>query len=158
MSERNLSAGLDLEQIITTSRRNNARHGVTGFLMFDGAYFAQALEGGRAAVTHTYNRIAGDLRHLNMHLISCMDVQERLFPNWDMGLVDGISHESRERFLAHFTVDRVNPNTIPVERLMYFIQTVAAETVAKGRLSSPLGGGDGRASPEANRMLAGGRS
>ncbi len=130
MSQRNQSAALDVKQIIETSRKNNSRVGVTGFLMFDGEYFAQALEGSRTAVTHTYNRIAGDLRHINMHLIACSDVKERLFPNWAMGLLDGIPPEARERFLAHFTIDRVNPNTITIERLLYFLQTLAVETEA----------------------------
>ncbi len=128
-----MSAALDIDQIIKTSRRNNARVGVTGFLMFDGEYFAQALEGTRSAVTHTYNRIAGDLRHVNMHLISCLDVNERLFPDWSMGLLDGIPPDIRDRFLAHFTIERVNPNTITIERLLYFLQTLAAETASQER-------------------------
>lgn len=135
MSERNMSAALDVQQIIMTSRRNNARVGVTGFLMFDGEYFAQALEGSRTYVTHTYNRIIGDSRHQNLHLISCMDVQERLFPNWSMGLLDGIPSETRERFLAQFTIERVNPNKITLERMLFFLQTLAAET-AKGQKAS----------------------
>lgn len=127
MSERNLSAALDVNHIIATSRKNNARVGVTGFLMFDGVYFAQVLEGSRSAVTHTYNRLVGDSRHLNMHLISCSDVKERLFPGWSMGLMDGISPEIRERFLAHFTLERVNPELITLERLLYFLQSLALE-------------------------------
>jgi hypothetical protein len=134
MSERNMSAALDVTQLIDVSRRNNSRLGVTGFLMFDGEYFAQALEGTRSAVTHTYNRIAGDLRHLNLHLISCLDVQERLFPGWAMGLLDGIPPEARERFLGHFTIERVNPNSITIERLLFFLQALAVETAAVERL------------------------
>jgi len=134
MSERNPSSGLDITGLIQTSRENNARVGVTGFLMFDGEYFAQALEGKRSAVTHTYNRIVGDVRHHNLHLISCMDVKERLFPGWSMGLLDGIPREARERFLAHFTIERVNPNSITIERLLYFMQTLAVETEAMERM------------------------
>jgi hypothetical protein len=136
MSERTPSAPLDITQIIETSRRNNSSAGVTGFLMFDGEYFAQALEGTRMAVTHTYNRIVGDGRHQNIHLISCMDVKERLFPGWAMGLLDGIPPETRERFLAHFTIERLHPNTITIERLLYFLQTLAAETAAFDRARS----------------------
>jgi hypothetical protein len=127
MSERNLSAALDINHIIQTSRRNNKRVGVTGFLMFDGVYFAQVLEGSRSAVTHTYNRVAGDLRHYNMHLISCIDVQERLFPGWSMGLMDGVPPEKREKFLAYFTLERIDPNRITLDRLLYFLQALAVE-------------------------------
>ncbi len=130
ISERNLSVAFDVHQIVETSRRNNARVGVTGFLMFDGAYFSQALEGSRFAVTHTYNRIARDPRHINMHLVSCADVNERLFPEWSMGLLDNIPAAARDRLLAQNTIERVNPNTITIERLLYFLQTLAAESIA----------------------------
>jgi hypothetical protein len=127
MSERNLSMSIDIEQIIATSRRNNSRVGVTGFLMYDGAYFAQVLEGKRSAVTHTYNRIAADLRHYNIHFVSCIDVKERLFPGWHMGLVEGMPVEKREKFLSYFTLERINPENITLERLLYFLQALAAE-------------------------------
>ncbi len=131
MSSRNLSVPLDLEGLITTSRGNNSRVGVTGFLLFDGDVFVQALEGTRAAVTHTYNRITTDPRHLSIHLISCVDVQERLFANWLMGLLDRISPEARNKFLAHFTIERVRPNRISPDRLLFFLQTLAAEMPAE---------------------------
>jgi hypothetical protein len=127
MSERNLSAALDLDQVLRTSQRNNHRVGVTGFLMFDGQYFAQCLEGSRTYVTHTYNRIVGDVRHTNIHLVSCSDVNDRLFPTWSMGLLDGISSEARDRFLAYFTLERINPNKITIDRLLFFMQALAAE-------------------------------
>ncbi len=135
MSERDASATLDLVQLIEVARDRNSRVNVTGFLMFDGEYFAQALEGTRSSVTHIYNRIAADKRHHNLHLISCMDAKERLFPGWSMGLLDGIPREARERFLGYFTIERVNPNTITLERLLYFLQTLAVETAAAHRAS-----------------------
>jgi Sensors of blue-light using FAD len=127
LSSRNFSIPLDLQGILETSRRNNARVGVTGFLLFDGDVFAQALEGTRAAVTHTYNRLSTDPRHTSLHMISFMDVQERLFPNWSMGLMDRISREARQKFLSSFTVERAHPNKISPERLLFFMQTVAAD-------------------------------
>ena len=42
-SSRNSSTKLDLQQLIQTSRRNGAQVAVTGFLLFDGDVFAQAL-------------------------------------------------------------------------------------------------------------------
>lgn len=131
MSSRNFSVPLDLQAILQISRKNNARIGVTGFLLFDGDIFAQALEGTRAAVTTTYNRISMDPRHNAIHLISCTDVQERLFPSWSMGLLDRISPAARERFLAHFTIERVHPNRISSDRLLFFLQTLAAEMPAE---------------------------
>ncbi len=134
MSSRNLSLSLDLHQILQVSRRNNARVAVTGFLLFDGDVFAQALEGTRSSATRTYNRITTDTRHFNMHLISCVDVQERLFPDWSMGLLDRISPAARDQFLAHFTIERVHPNKISSDRLLFFLQTLAAEMPPEGKM------------------------
>lgn len=59
--------------------------GVTGFLIFDKTWFVQILEGERARVTGTYDRIARDPRHADATVIDVRDVPERLFPNWTMG-------------------------------------------------------------------------
>lgn len=134
MSSRNFSSTLDLKQLIQTSRRNNAKVAVTGFLLFDGDVFAQCLEGSRSAVTHTYNRICTDLRHTDLHLISCVDAQERLFPEWSMGLLDRISPEARDKFLTHFTIERVHPNKISSDRLLFFLQTLASDLPAEGKM------------------------
>jgi len=127
ISERNMSAGLNVQQILKTSRINNSRVGVTGFLMYDGTHFTQALEGTRNNVTHTYNRIVHDPRHTNLHLISCADVKDRLFPHWSMCLREGVSPEARERLLATFTLERINPNSVPIERILYVLQSLSAE-------------------------------
>ncbi len=129
MSERNMSVSMDVEQIIKTSVKNNSRVGVTGFLMFDGNYFTQILEGSRASVTHTYNRIVGDNRHMNIHLINCTDVNDRLFPQWCMGLIDAIPTEVRDRFLTYFTLERSSPNNVPVDRLLFCMQSLAQEVI-----------------------------
>ncbi len=136
MSERKTGAPLDIAQLVYQSRQKNARAGVTGFLMCDGGYFVQALEGTRSAVTQTYNRIAADPRHHNLYLVSCMDVRERLFPDWSMGVVDGVPSEAREKFLATFTIERLNPNCITIEKLLHFLLALAAETRAVERKSA----------------------
>jgi hypothetical protein len=49
-----------LDDILSTSRRNNDRAGVSGLLVAGGRRFLQALEGPAAAVLATYARIAAD--------------------------------------------------------------------------------------------------
>lgn len=75
-----------LNAILDASRRNNARQGITGALVFDGDWFVQALEGERRAVWATFERIAADERHGGTQLIEMVDVPERIFGNWWMGL------------------------------------------------------------------------
>jgi hypothetical protein len=73
-----------LNQILSSARRNNARDQITGALICRADLYLQMLEGPRAAVTATFNRIMGDDRHLNVVLISCRDCKTRQFPTWHM--------------------------------------------------------------------------
>jgi Sensors of blue-light using FAD len=73
-----------LNQILSASRRNNARNDITGALICRADLYLQVLEGPRNAVTATFQRILADDRHYDVALISSGDVAERMFPQWHM--------------------------------------------------------------------------
>jgi Sensors of blue-light using FAD len=73
-----------LNQILSASRRNNARNDITGALICRADLYLQVLEGPRNAVTATFQRILADDRHYDAALISSGDVAERMFPQWHM--------------------------------------------------------------------------
>lgn len=73
-----------LNGILSASRRNNQRDQITGALICRADLYLQLLEGPRSAVTSTFHRILGDDRHLDVALISCADIQSRMFPKWHM--------------------------------------------------------------------------
>ena len=93
-----------LSGILAVSKRNNARVGVTGALLFNSGCFAQVLEGPRTAVEATFERIQRDHRHGDVSVLQCEPVTARGFPNWSMGFVgqstrgralwEGIARES----------------------------------------------------------------
>ena len=62
--------------------------GVTGILYFGKNTFFQCLEGERAEVNRTYNRLIPDPRHLDSVLLSYAPVNDRLFADWDMAYLD----------------------------------------------------------------------
>jgi hypothetical protein len=126
-SQRNPSMSLDLEELHTVAQRNNRPMNVTGILHFNGTYFLQVLEGGRAEVSSIYHRIAADPRHINIILISCSDVRERIFPTWSMGLHEGMDNSTRDIFLRYFPNNSINPEAINAESLLDFLQDVASE-------------------------------
>lgn len=76
-----------MEQIVAASRRNNVRVDVTGALMFNAECFAQVLEGPKAAVEHTFERIQQDERHGDVSVLAFGPVAERAFDKWSMGFV-----------------------------------------------------------------------
>ncbi len=85
------TAGVDdaeLQRIIATARRSNARQGITGMLVFGSGIFFQWLEGPRDNVTALMALLRADPRHENIIELSAEeDVGERVFPDWDMELV-----------------------------------------------------------------------
>jgi hypothetical protein len=80
----------DLTAILRTSKERNTTSGVTGVLCFcgDAKIFLQVLEGGRAAVSATYHRIANDERHHEVVLLSYEEIGGRQFSSWPMGRVN----------------------------------------------------------------------
>jgi hypothetical protein len=137
-SERNAAVPLDIAELMGKSRSHNARAGLTGFLIFDGEYFAQAIEGTRSAVTDTYNRIAQDSRHQKLHIVTCADAAGRLFPNWSMGLMNGIPWETRKTLLSNFNISCFDPNVVRVEQLLHLLATAAADAEALERSAMVL--------------------
>ncbi len=79
-----------LAAILKKSKENNAAAGVTGVLCYcsNADVFLQVLEGGRGAVSATYNRIAQDERHREVTLLHYDEIGERRFSGWSMGQVN----------------------------------------------------------------------
>ena len=79
-----------LAAILKTSKERNAASGVTGVLCHcaNARIFMQVLEGGRAAVSALYQRIAQDARHHDVMLLSYEEIGERSFSGWSMGQVN----------------------------------------------------------------------
>lgn len=60
----------DVDEIVSTSKRNNTAVNITGFLIFDNGQFMQLLEGEEEVVKKLYHdRIAKDPRHKNSKII-----------------------------------------------------------------------------------------
>jgi len=79
----------EVEQIIATARRYNPRYGITGLLVYGSGIFFQWLEGPKDNVISLMKLISEESRHLNLVVLSEEDeIRERLFPNWDMELVE----------------------------------------------------------------------
>ena len=66
------------------SRRHNDVAGVTGLLFTDGMRFLQVLEGERAAVSTTFQRIQADPRHHAVVILSDREIDKRQFGKWAM--------------------------------------------------------------------------
>ena len=70
--------------ILQASRRNNARDGVSGGLLFSRNSFAQVLEGPVDAVEAVFERIQCDERHSEVSVVQSGPITTRDFPEWSM--------------------------------------------------------------------------
>lgn len=75
----------DLEQILITSRENNARLGITGMLLYGNNTFIQILEGEEQAVHKLIARIKKDPRHTDFQVLKQKTVDRREYADWSMG-------------------------------------------------------------------------
>lgn len=99
-----------LDQILRASRRNNALADITGLLVVGGRRFLQVLEGPKAAVAETFERISRDPRHFAIVTLNDKAVDERAFAGWAMGCEvggapsEGVSLEQQvEQIIAPVT-------------------------------------------------------
>ena len=84
--------GVDAEsinKIIAAAKYHNPRFGITGLLVFGSGIFFQWLEGPRDNIISLMKIINADPRHSSVVLLSEEnEVRDRLFPDWDMELVE----------------------------------------------------------------------
>ena len=71
--------------ILAVSKKNNRRHGISGFLHYDRGVVLQYLEGPREALLSRLARITADKRHTDMRIIAEGTIDYRFFPDWSMG-------------------------------------------------------------------------
>lgn len=71
--------------LLSKSRRNNPKHGITGVLYYSGGVFVQVLEGPETAVLETYLRIKQDPLHHDTVILFAETCQTALFGDWSMG-------------------------------------------------------------------------
>ena len=147
-TSRNLLTGGEDEQqaavagLLAVSKRNNARVGVTGALLFNGGSFAQVLEGSRAAVETTFERIQRDPRHSDVAVLQCDPVAARGFPNWSMGFVGnslrGKALWTEIAHLTHFDLSRLEGNVL-FNTLLSILKEEEGEALQMPPMSGPIG-------------------
>ncbi|GAB5440908.1 MAG: BLUF domain-containing protein [Fuerstiella sp.] len=74
----------DLQSILESSDRNNARDEITGALVLADGYFLQYLEGDRRVLSDLLSRLYQDTRHSQINLVEFNRCSERQFSKWTM--------------------------------------------------------------------------
>jgi hypothetical protein len=77
-----------LDGILGAARRNNARAGVTGALLYSARRFAQVLEGPPDAVEEIFEVIQCDARHARITVLEVSSPLRRAFADWSMAFTE----------------------------------------------------------------------
>lgn len=84
----NLTAA-DVEAILDVANVANPRHGITGFLTFNGQEFIQFMEGPMPAVERLLANIERDPRNEALITLTVHETVQRSFPDWRMVRLPG---------------------------------------------------------------------
>lgn len=77
----------DLADIHSEAIHFNALDGVTGLLVFNGARFAQVIEGVESAIDDLLGRLLADDRHHDLNVRDERGIEVASFPDWSMQLL-----------------------------------------------------------------------
>ena len=116
-----------IHDILIESVTNNRRDDITGALIHDEKWFAQALEGPEKMVSATFERILRDPRHSDVRLIKMQPVPVRRFGAWWMACV-ARSDDNSDLFRHHCESQCFDPQLMRAERLGDLIEAVVART------------------------------
>lgn len=75
----------ELLELLEDCRKNNAKNGITGMLIYCHETFVQVLEGEQQVVEDVYRIIKNDRRHSGVTILEKKKIEERKFPEWSMG-------------------------------------------------------------------------
>jgi hypothetical protein len=77
----------EIPDLLRQIRPENAKHEITGMLIYTGTAFLQVLEGPQANVNAVFDRILRDRRHLRVTSVVHEPLDQRRFNDWTMDFV-----------------------------------------------------------------------
>jgi hypothetical protein len=83
----------EFKNILSISRENNSRVGVSGVLIYCDGNILQVLEGSKENVYGIYNKIYLDPRHTDLIVLQSRDIAARSFEDWSMGFKSSTKSE-----------------------------------------------------------------
>lgn len=98
------------DQILTASRRNNAKAGLTGALIYDNHTFLQWIEGEATKIRAVFELISNDPRHTDIKLMLVRKLDDRWFPDWSMTAAVTQDQALRSlKLVPHLSLSRFDP-------------------------------------------------
>jgi len=97
----------DLYEMLSTARRFNADHDITGMMIYHARSILQVLEGPEEDIAALFDRIKRDPRHTALRLITRGAVEKKEFECWPMGLVSDAKRGPDIQEFSHYSAIQV---------------------------------------------------
>ena len=122
-----------LGKIMTVSRMNNRKLGVTGALCYSPRGFLQILEGPADIVNELYRRIVQDRRHSAVTLLEYVRIPHRDFENWSMAYVrtDEITRALLHKYSTRNVFDPFEMGPVQARGFLMAVAQERADFLAK---------------------------
>ena len=124
-----------LEPILGTATIENARHDLTGLLVFDDKHYLQVLEGGRTAVSHLLGNLYKDPRHTDLVVLEFDYIHQRQFPQWTMQFVP-VAEVTREVLVRYGVSSKFDPYSFTKRSALAFMLEMVARRQAREQASA----------------------
>ncbi len=123
--------GAQMAELQRVAVNRNRRRKITGALVYDDRWFAQALEGELDVVEETFSLIAKDKRHANIRILSTVAVPERLFGSWSMGFA-ARTPQTEPLFGLHWCNTSMNPRAMSEQNIIKLMVELARRGLMAG--------------------------
>lgn len=127
VSRMTLKAGITprtLSDIMAVAQRENSAHQITGFLCFGNGYFFQYIEGEKSAIEQLFGNIQHDGRNRDVTLKSKGVIEQRLFQDWQMLMVNINNPETHEDIInAFLPVLSAGPKAAAADKFVEVMQS-----------------------------------
>ena len=101
---------IEINDILTASRRNNLKVSVTGALLFKSILFAQVLEGPLDGFEKILEQIQPDLRQSDLTVLDSRLIETRDFPIWSIAVAGAESEVSDSQIAATLNAAVADPS------------------------------------------------
>ncbi|MEE4539550.1 MAG: BLUF domain-containing protein [Erythrobacter sp.] len=101
-----------LAGILSQARRNNSANDITGALVCRQDMYIQLIEGPEEAIDALFANIRADDRHTDVELAVSAEVDERIFPEWDMLDDTAPSMTFSKDEVQDGAIERASPDTL----------------------------------------------
>jgi hypothetical protein len=96
----------DVDCILSSARKKNEKHGITGLLVELPQHFIQIIEGNQDKVEFIFKLISEDTRHHNLRVLLAKNTRAREIESWAMGFsseLDGSALNDALHILKNFS-------------------------------------------------------